>query len=97
MSSVDKLVQKFDTVLGFQFEPERRHSNNDDSNSDRSGEYENTDSDEEEIARLFGERAKTSSSDWCTCAKCVDMDREIDCVCCSELDHVQQMEIEGKY
>ena len=94
MSAVDELVRQFDTVLGFRFEPERRHSNNDDSNNDTfAGKSKNTDNDEERIAEIFEERAKTTSSEWCTCAKCVDMNREIDCICCRELGHVQQMEI----
>jgi len=62
MSSIDELVQQLDTVLGFQFEPEW-HCNGEQTSFDNDDGIAIPDNDEEGIAELFGDPAKTSSSE----------------------------------
>jgi len=74
------------TVLGFQFEPERKQP--------QKPEYE--DDAETTMIQLPAEaRLDRAVTEWCQCQNCKAMPTEKECLCCHEVDEIKYFHLNG--
>ena len=77
----------------YMFEPE-----NSDSSPDQTFEAESSTQEvQSPAAAVASESARVGNLDWCVCSKCKQMAREIDCLCCKEVDAIAESKFEGTY
>ena len=74
-------------VLGFQFEPKRINSNNEEF------PYEQSDT---QLSYKTEDRTSMDVLDWCKCEACITMRTHKECQCCSELNANELSELGGK-
>ena len=77
-------------VLGFQFEPKRRNE----PSCEVLFNYEYSSEEDEDITTITEQlRSNLKVSEWCTCNQCTIMTKEVEHVCCHELDSADYFEL----
>ena len=79
-------------ILGFQFEPERNHS---DSESWETVEESDNEEEEQISSSKHEERVNQQVDKWCTCGNCVAMLTNKESLCCQDIDSLSYFELEG--
>ena len=72
----------------FQFESEKKKSNG-------NHEKETKHSHASKASQLIYQNIRIGNVDWCKCGYCKKEVREIDCLCCRELDAISDEKFEG--
>ena len=76
---LDEMIEMIEEFHPYMFEPEREIEDTTDKSSD--------DEDEDKFFDALGEQdMRTGKIDWCQCGNCCIEKREIDCLCCQEVD-----------
>ena len=71
------------SVKGFQFEPELRDG------ARKSPDYNEGSNDNSDINDFHSSRLDMPDSSWCQCGQCKKMPKEIECLCCHEMDKIK--------
>lgn len=86
-SDIEDIEQHFTNNLQpYMFEPE--------SSVDQNTEEGNSQDQDSQVEREIG-LVRVNSKDWCSCENCEVEVREIDCLCCCEIDAISEDKFEG--
>lgn len=77
-------------ILPYQLEPEYYSGEEDNEDVFSESEEEENDS-----SAFSSTESRQTDSSWCSCGRCVVMEKEIECVCCQEITFLSRI-VEGE-
>ena len=87
-SDIEDIEQLFTNNLQpYMFEPE--------SSVDQNTEEDNSQDQDSQVEREIDFAVRVNNKDWCLCENCEVEVREIDCLCCSEIEAISEDKFEG--